>query len=90
MCSLRRAEGWKFDGPSSLLPHISPLQSLSVKTIISALIDTKSHFENQKLWRRMRWRSLAARKPPVWQTQTIDKSRLINVSVYIYSFLHQI
>lgn len=81
MCSLRRSEGWKFDGPSPLLPHISPLQSVSEKTIISALIDAKSHFDNQTPWRGMRWRSLAARKPAVWQTETIDKSRLINVPV---------
>lgn len=49
--------------------------------MISALIDVKSHFENQTPQRGMRWRSLATRKPPVWQTETIDKSRLINVSV---------
>lgn len=59
----------------------SPLQSLSEKPIISARIDAKSHFENQTPWRGMRWHSLAARKPPVWQTETIDKSRLINVPV---------
>lgn len=51
------------------------------KTIISALIGAKSHFQNQTPLHGMRWCSLAARKPPVWQTETIDKSRLINVPV---------